>query len=1198
MRSFVASCATLSLLAVAVSPAHAAVEKSKVRYEELAPASSVSGFRVVAVYTNDANRVMGARFRHERTRFTFDALELESVPQAFIWIETYPTSDMGEPHTQEHLLLGKGNVGRAAAALESMSITSSSAFTAQWRTCYHVHTAAGPDVFFRLLESQLDALLYPDYTDEEIRREVRNFGVTENPGDGLLRLEEKGTVYNEMVSSSDNPFRRLFRDIDHLTYGPRHPLAFDSGGWPSAIREMKAEHIRKFHRDTHFLSNMGMIASFPTDVGLSTILGRVDAMLTALGKDEEPRRPPMTESTLPAPSMAPEGTIRITDVPHKNDQQPGPVTLVWPPVRSLDVTEKLLLDLFVSNIAGDATTDLYKTFIDSRTRAMDLGARGVFGFAGDDQGQPIVIGLLDVATQHMTEEKLAAVRSRAMAEIGRIASFEDGSPELAEFNDRIRSRIVELRRDLSKFVNSPPGFGFRGTGSSWLDHLHRLSKTAEPRKSLTLKSELAAIESLLDSKENFWRRRLESWRITGSSPYVLAAKSSPELLERDERERQERIAAEVQRLAKQYGVDDPQDAIRRYKAEYDATSEELEQIAGRVEPPPFVDSPPLTLDEQLKYRAATIGGIPLASSTFENMSSATAGVAFRLDGIRDEDLVYVSALPNLLTNVGVVEKGKPVSYEEMAERLRNEILLLNAGFSTNIRTGRVEVVVRGAGNDVAEAKRAAEWMSLVVNHPDLRPENLSRIRDVVDQLLGSLRNTMRGSEESWVNNPANAWRRQTDPLYLAADSFLTRSHNVLRLRWLLKDAGDDASRTAVTGYFDRLATAGESGSRDDLEALLAALQRESGAGGEVGPLREELRPLVDAFAALPSAARTVVIEAARDLAQALAGVPDGSLAGDWRYLCSTMRSDLLVAPAEALARIDRVRGAALRRGNARMFLIGSSPAQKELASPLEALVKNLKEGASERVRRSAVPLIASRLLERDAKGANPLFVGLVAPNMKGGVLHNTARGVYYADTDRESLLDYLSSRLYTGYGAHGIFMKTWGAGLAYSNGFRGSPGLGIIGYYAERTPELPQTLRFVIDLIRSAEEDPKLVDYAIAQVFTEFRAASAYEVRGEAMAADLVDGVTPDLVRKFRSAILSLRSMPALAGELHERMPRVYGRVLPGMGVPARSVEGASFFVIGPDRQLELYEGYLRTVEGDATRLHRLYPRDFWMTAR
>ena len=189
--------------------------------DKLTAGKTINGFRTATVYTNDAGQGIGGRFVHARTGFILDYLQIQSVPQGFVWVNSYPTSDMGEPHTQEHLLLGKGNVGRAVASLENMSLASSTAFTEQWRTSYHFHTAAGPEVFYQMFERKVDALLHPDYTDEEIRREVRNFGVTENPADKTLRLEEKGTVYNEMVSSFDRPAYRLYRAIDQRSTARR-----------------------------------------------------------------------------------------------------------------------------------------------------------------------------------------------------------------------------------------------------------------------------------------------------------------------------------------------------------------------------------------------------------------------------------------------------------------------------------------------------------------------------------------------------------------------------------------------------------------------------------------------------------------------------------------------------------------------------------------------------------------------------------------------------------------------------------------------------------------------------------------------------------------------------------------------------------------------------------------------------------------
>ena len=106
-----------------------------------------------------------------------------------------------------------------------------------------LHTAAGHEVFWTVFENHPDAMVNPDYTDEEIRREVRNWGVDEGQ-DGKLQLEEKGTVYNEMVSSYEHPQWDVARGRSDRLWAT---IARAVGGHPAAIRKMKAEDIRKFH---------------------------------------------------------------------------------------------------------------------------------------------------------------------------------------------------------------------------------------------------------------------------------------------------------------------------------------------------------------------------------------------------------------------------------------------------------------------------------------------------------------------------------------------------------------------------------------------------------------------------------------------------------------------------------------------------------------------------------------------------------------------------------------------------------------------------------------------------------------------------------------------------------------------------------------------------------------------------------------
>lgn len=136
----------------------------------------------------------------------------------------------------------------------------------------------------------------------------------------------------------------------------------------------------------------------------------------------------------------------------------------------------------------------------------------------------------------------------------------------------------------------------------------------------------------------------------------------------------------------------------------------------------------------------------------------------------------------------------------------------------------------------------------------------------------------------------------------------------------------------------------------------------------------------------------------------------------------------------------------------------------------------------------------------------------------------------------------------------------------------------------------------MIDELKRSSHDQGLADYAIAQAFSETRAAQTYEERGERMAEDYQDGATSDIVRRFRNKLLELRKEPDLAEVLYKRMNEVYARVLPGFEPGVSKAPGAVYFVVGPEKQLDLYEAYLKLAVSPDAKLFRLYPRDFWLT--
>jgi hypothetical protein len=223
----------------------------------------------------------------------------------------------------------------------------------------------------------------------------------------------------------------------------------------------------------------------------------------------------------------------------------------------------------------------------------------------------------------------------------------------------------------------------------------------------------------------------------------------------------------------------------------------------------------------------------------------------------------------------------------------------------------------------------------------------------------------------------------------------------------------------------------------------------------------------------------------------------------------------------------------------------------------------------------------------------PRFVGLFSPNMQGGVFNAITPSASFKDTDRESLLRYLTRNLFAGGGAHSVFTRTIGAGLAYSNGVGGSLREGSATYYAERMPDVTQTLHFVIDTIRKGPRDPRFAEYVMAGAFVGSNAAGSYESRARAIADDLADGITPEVVKHFREAILVLRKDPDLAGELFKRVDQVYGPVVPGYGPKAKEVPGAVYYLIGNEKQFKSLEADVQAREDE--RVYKLYPRDYWL---
>lgn len=1189
---------------------------TKESYSTLREGEILDGFRTDAVYVNESNKEIGARFRHLKTGMILDLVQIESVPQCFIWVNTVPDSDNGAAHTQEHLLLGKGNKGRVLGTRNELSLVSSSAMTMPWRTCYHFNTTAGANVFFATLGPWLDAFLNPDYTDSEIAREVCNLGVKEDPKDKRLSLEEKGTVYNEMQSAMHDPSWPLWLSRMESHYGKNHPLTFNSGGSPAGIRTLTAEQIRQFHKEHYQLSNMGMICSFPSSESLQSILSNINGILSRLQSDEvtpavldRNERP-----SFPPARPAKADQIEIVDYPEKNKDKPVPVHISWIPQLSISPSEHLLMGMFLENFAGDATTPLYKRLVDGKTRTLNYGASAVSAGVGDELGFPITVSISDVSVKHINDADLKTLRNLVQTELKQIAEFKPGSKELAEFNKRIASRLKQQKDSNAEFVNTPPRFGSRGLSGSWMEHLMWLDRNGGFRRSLTLKPQIEFVSDKLKEKGNIWKEYLESWRLLDAPPQITTLRPSPELLEKETTEKNERVAKHVEQIKKQYQTEDEQKALALFKADYDAETQRLEKLE-KVTPTDirFIDDPPMTLDDQLIYKVSKLkSGVPLVASTFENMTISSVSLAMKLPNFPEEDLPYLSLFPALLSRVGLIENGHALTYVEVIDRWRDEVSSVYAHFKTNSDKHRYELAVSGEGNNPAETVRAIQWMKIVLENPNWKVNNLDRIVDLAQHSLTSLRKSRdSGYEENWAHEPAVGLRKQRDPLFMHLNSFLTKTHDARRLVWRLKGGLSAKDKTSLLSFLNSLNTlpvgnpsaatkkdksTGRVVSRKEITELLRAIQDQNPK-----ELNQTNKSIYAKFSKLAGRAKQLGFDAVDDFLQDLRDIPESSLTADWHQMCAEIIADVQVPPASTLKKLEQIRKAIVNANTARTVVVGSSSSQKKVIPALEAMIDSLPRQAYLAPKYPERDRVFERIIAREHLKSIPVpsFFAFYNEKTTQGVITNSTNALKYSQLDDESLLAYLASQLYAGGGAHSLFMQTWAAGLAYGNGVSCSPD-NRLGYYADKTPTAPQTIKFVVERLKAAAEeaktkmDPGLADYALAQAFHSY-ADGSFIGRGEAIADALVDGKPPEVIRKFRLAILNLRKDKDFERKLFDRMIPQYARVVPGLTADSAQDKQGIYLVIGDDNQLKQYEAYLKSIKSKNIKLYVVHGRDFWI---
>jgi len=188
-----------------------------------------TGGRLLSLISPDENKVFGIAFR------------------------TPPADSTGLPHILEHSVLcgsRKYPVKEPFVELIKGSLnTFLNALTFPDKTCYPVASANLQD-FYNLVDVYLDAVFYPNLTENTLRQEGWHYDI-ETPD---APLAYKGVVFNEMKGVYSSPDSLLGEYSQRALY-PDNCYGLDSGGDPERIPDLTFAQFKDFHTRLYHPAN-------------------------------------------------------------------------------------------------------------------------------------------------------------------------------------------------------------------------------------------------------------------------------------------------------------------------------------------------------------------------------------------------------------------------------------------------------------------------------------------------------------------------------------------------------------------------------------------------------------------------------------------------------------------------------------------------------------------------------------------------------------------------------------------------------------------------------------------------------------------------------------------------------------------------------------------------------------------------------
>lgn len=1128
----------------------------------LKPGQNVGDLRAENVYRDAKGSTIGAKFTHSPSGAPIYVLQIETAPQAFMWVDAPATANNGLPHALEHLLAGKGTTGRYSSLLTGMRLSHSEAATSFDCNFYGFASGTGLDGFFEQFNAWLMALFQSDFTDVEAEREFYHFAGSASGEKKESRLIEQGTVYNE--ETANQGVWDYYFGLNQLVFGAQNPLSFAAGGRPSEMRHQTPAEIRRFYQQHYHLSpTTGFIFVIDPRSDVHGFLANVDWELrafvrrnnkaSAADRGEISPKYPIHASTSTAPKIFP--------FPSQIEEAPGEVRLGWKATKIKSVLELKYFQLLLDGVAGGQQSLLYRDIIDKSTRRFDSSATQVSATAIMDNSPffPVAtIGVSGIPGNLISSERLSRLRQQTIQEFAGIAEYADGSAELLKFNRSALETARSWKRSEDVWAGSAPLFGFLESGTKWKDHLSVLEMDPTFARELTNNAVWKEIENQLSLGKNLWKSLIHKNGFL-NEPYITASAPSTSLLNELLKQQQDRARAKMEELRKTYKTNDDRLALDRFAQSEAAKTAEINAIAGKVSNPHFTQTPALTHDDGVQFEESRLpDDVPVVSIFFDRAPTIDVGLSFDLTGIPSELYRYIPLLPRSFDSLGLRDASSVVPYRDLLSRIRNTSYALDFGFSSNPVSKRADFTLTASAVDLNEFHSTLALIQDLLRHSDLSIQNLERLRAVVAARIAANEANATRNDQLWTENPAYAFRYADQPLYLALNSYFTRAHWDERLAWMLHEPVGASEIADLLQFSDNFTRSLSGLTRDEVTKRLNAL----GPDGLKGELIHYWLRNVGSFA-------------------------ESGLSQGFRRIAIEVADDLSAGPEKAIADLKRLQTLLMDRKRLRINVTIDPLLKPSILGELTQFVSFIPAAVLGSIgTQSPLPMF------RDIK-VFPTFVGLLKPGASTGSVLFSADFPTYRSIKHDDLMRVLASKIHAGVGPDSFFMKAWETGLAYNNGIESDVDSGLITYYADRSPDLAGLLSVLDQQSKRppAMKGPELVDYVFSQTFALPRSLQGFTDRGTLLAADLRDGSRPEIINRFSKAILELRTSADLPQELISLQVPAISSILLGEDNKEQQMHTKSlFFFVGSEDTLSTVEKRLHL-----SQLVRIAPSDFWM---